>query len=83
MLPAREPGHGGDLNRPPVPLPQSPAQGLFHDLRTACEMPDQGLGPDETVATEPAKGIRPQWGDPTAFVTASFKSLWGHFAPDA
>lgn len=43
----------------------------------------KGLGPDETVATEPARGIRPEWGDPTAFVTASFKSLWGHFAPDA
>jgi cyclase len=43
----------------------------------------KGLGPDETLATEPAKGINPDWGDASPFVLASFKSLWGHYAPDA
>lgn len=43
----------------------------------------KGLGPDETLATEPAKGIYPAWGDSSPFVMASFKSLWGHYAPDA
>jgi cyclase len=43
----------------------------------------QGLGPAETLATEPAKGINPQWGDPQPFLTMAFKSLWGHLAPDA
>jgi len=43
----------------------------------------KGLSPAETLATEPAQGINPQWGDSAPFVTASFKSLWGHFAPDA
>jgi cyclase len=44
---------------------------------------NKGLGPEETVATEPAKEYAPQWGDPTSFVDAGFRSLWGHFAPDA
>jgi glyoxylase-like metal-dependent hydrolase (beta-lactamase superfamily II) len=43
----------------------------------------KGLSPDEALATEPAKGINPAWGDSSQFVTASFKGLWGHYAPDA
>jgi hypothetical protein len=43
----------------------------------------KGLSPAEAVATEPAKDLNPQWGDPAPFVTMAFKSLWGHFAPDA
>jgi glyoxylase-like metal-dependent hydrolase (beta-lactamase superfamily II) len=43
----------------------------------------KGLSPDETLATEPAKGLNPAWGDSSPFVLASFKSLWGHYAPDA
>jgi hypothetical protein len=42
-----------------------------------------GLGPAETLATNPAKDINPQWGDPRPFPTMAFKSLWGHLAPDA
>jgi len=43
----------------------------------------QGLGPDEAVARKPTAEFEPGWGDPTQFVTLAFKSLWGHFAPDA
>jgi glyoxylase-like metal-dependent hydrolase (beta-lactamase superfamily II) len=43
----------------------------------------QGLGPAEAIATDPAQGINPQWGDPQPFLTMAFKSLWGHLAPDA
>jgi glyoxylase-like metal-dependent hydrolase (beta-lactamase superfamily II) len=43
----------------------------------------QGLGPAEALATDPAKGINPQWGDSQPFLTMAFKSLWGHLAPDA
>jgi cyclase len=43
----------------------------------------QGLSPAEAIATDPAKGINPQWGDPQPFLTMAFKSLWGHLAPDA
>jgi hypothetical protein len=27
--------------------------------------------------------LNPQWGNPNAFVLMAFKSMWGHFAPDA
>ena len=43
----------------------------------------KGLGPLEVVATDPAKEFNPQWGDSRPFVNMAFKSLWGHFAPDA
>jgi hypothetical protein len=43
----------------------------------------KGLGPAEVLATEPAKEFKPDWGDSSAFVTMSFKSLWGHMAADA
>jgi glyoxylase-like metal-dependent hydrolase (beta-lactamase superfamily II) len=44
---------------------------------------NSGLGPDEAIAAQPAKGINESWGDSTQFATSAFKSLWGHFAPDA
>jgi glyoxylase-like metal-dependent hydrolase (beta-lactamase superfamily II) len=43
----------------------------------------KGMGPLEVVASDPAKELNPQWGDSRPFVNMSFKSLWGHFAPDA
>lgn len=44
---------------------------------------NKGLGPDEVIATAPAKEYAAQWGNPDAFVEAGFRSLWGHYAPDA
>lgn len=43
----------------------------------------KGLSPAEALATEPAKEFNPEWGSPNAFLDMAFKSLWGHFAPDA
>jgi glyoxylase-like metal-dependent hydrolase (beta-lactamase superfamily II) len=43
----------------------------------------KGLSPAEALATEPAKEFNPEWGTPNAFLDMAFKSLWGHFAPDA
>lgn len=51
-------------------------EGVVKSLRS-------GLGPDEAVAAQPAKGLLPAWGNPDRFVEQAFKSLWGHFAPDA
>jgi glyoxylase-like metal-dependent hydrolase (beta-lactamase superfamily II) len=39
--------------------------------------------PDEVVAAGPAADFEAKWGPSDSFVTASFKSLWGHYAPDA
>ena len=43
----------------------------------------KGMGPDEAYATGPAREFEAQWGDSRQFVLAAFRSLWGHFAPDA
>jgi glyoxylase-like metal-dependent hydrolase (beta-lactamase superfamily II) len=43
----------------------------------------KGMGPDEAYASGPAKEYETQWGDSKPFVLASFRSLWGHYAPDA
>jgi hypothetical protein len=44
---------------------------------------NKGLGPEEIVASAPAKEYEAQWGKPDVFVEAGFRSLWGHYAPDA
>jgi glyoxylase-like metal-dependent hydrolase (beta-lactamase superfamily II) len=44
---------------------------------------NKGMGPDEVVASAPAKEFAAQWGNPDVFVEAGFRSLWGHYAPDA
>jgi glyoxylase-like metal-dependent hydrolase (beta-lactamase superfamily II) len=43
----------------------------------------KGMSPDEAYASGPAKEFEAQWGDSKTFVLAAFKSLWGHYAPDA
>jgi cyclase len=43
----------------------------------------KGMGPEEALAAAPTKEFDGQWGDPTQFTTLAFRSLWGHFAPDA
>ena len=51
--------------------------------RRAFRSLNSGRGPTEAVDAKPAKEYEAQWGDSRAFVVASFKSLWGHYAPDA
>jgi hypothetical protein len=41
------------------------------------------MGPEEAYASGPAKEFEARWGDSKPFVLASFRSLWGHYAPDA
>ena len=43
----------------------------------------KGMSPEEAYDTGPAREYEAQWGDSKAFVLASFRSLWGHYAPDA
>jgi glyoxylase-like metal-dependent hydrolase (beta-lactamase superfamily II) len=43
----------------------------------------KGMGPDECADTQPAKEFEAKFGPSRGFVIASFKSLWGHYAPDA
>jgi glyoxylase-like metal-dependent hydrolase (beta-lactamase superfamily II) len=43
----------------------------------------KGMGPEEALAAAPTKEFDPKWGDPRQFTDLAFRSLWGHFAPDA
>ena len=43
----------------------------------------KGHGPDEAHASGPAREFEAAWGDSRQFVLDSFRSLWGHYAPDA
>ena len=62
---------------------QAQRAAYFSIYGRLVKCPTQGLSPAEAIATDPAKGINPQWGDPQPFLTMAFKSLWGHLAPDA
>jgi glyoxylase-like metal-dependent hydrolase (beta-lactamase superfamily II) len=42
-----------------------------------------GAGPADMLAANPAKDHVAKFGDPTRFLTESFKSLWPRLAPDA
>jgi glyoxylase-like metal-dependent hydrolase (beta-lactamase superfamily II) len=42
-----------------------------------------GFGPADVIAAAPAKEYEARYGDPTEFLEQSFRSLWGHMAPDA
>jgi glyoxylase-like metal-dependent hydrolase (beta-lactamase superfamily II) len=42
-----------------------------------------GFGPEDVLAAQPARDYVAKLGDPTQFLTESFKSLWPRVAPDA
>jgi glyoxylase-like metal-dependent hydrolase (beta-lactamase superfamily II) len=42
-----------------------------------------GFGPADVLAAAPAREFEPRYGDSTEFLDQSFRSLWGHMAPDA
>jgi len=42
-----------------------------------------GYGPADMLAANPAKEYVDRMGDPTRFLTESFKSMWPRMAPDA
>ena len=42
-----------------------------------------GFGPADVLAANPAKDYVAKLGDPTTFLTESFKSMWPRMAPDA
>ena len=42
----------------------------------------EARSPAEAVGAAPTKEFRPQWGDPSRFVTLAFESIWGQLTPD-
>jgi glyoxylase-like metal-dependent hydrolase (beta-lactamase superfamily II) len=47
------------------------------------KMMRSGYGPADVLAANPAKDFIGQMGDPTKFLTESFRSMWPRMAPDA
>jgi glyoxylase-like metal-dependent hydrolase (beta-lactamase superfamily II) len=74
------PANGPNLTKAELAQQQQMYATIFDRLGKLLR---KGLGPDEVAAAEPTKEFNAQWGDPKQFVDLAFKSLWGHFAPDA
>jgi len=74
------PANGPNLTRTELAEQQKMYATIFDRLGKLLR---KGLGPDEAAAAEPTKEFNARWGDPKQFVDLAFKSLWGHFAPDA
>jgi cyclase len=74
------PANGPILTRADLQAHRSMYMTIYERLVASL---NKGLGPDEAIAAEPTKEFAPQWGDPKEFVDSAFRSLWGHFAPDA
>jgi glyoxylase-like metal-dependent hydrolase (beta-lactamase superfamily II) len=47
------------------------------------KMMRSGFGPADVLAANPARDYAARMGDPTRFLTESFKSMWPRMAPDA
>lgn len=74
------PANGPVLARPDL---QKHREMYFSLYERLVALLNKGLGPDEVVAAQPAKEFAGEWGDPDRFVESAYRSLWGHFAPDA
>jgi glyoxylase-like metal-dependent hydrolase (beta-lactamase superfamily II) len=74
------PANGGIVDRPFL---QTCRDMYFQIFDRCVKQLVKGMGPDECADSQPAKEYEAQWGDSRAFVIAAFKSLWGHYAPDA
>jgi glyoxylase-like metal-dependent hydrolase (beta-lactamase superfamily II) len=48
-----------------------------------AKMLRSGFAPADVLAAAPAKEYEPRYGDSARFLEQSFRSLWGHMAPDA
>ena len=70
---------------PPITRAQLQAQRdlYFTVFDSLVKLLVKGLGPDEVVALRPAQAFEAQMGNSDVFVRTCFKSLWGHYAPDA
>ena len=73
------------VNGKVVPSGILQAQGKMYAtiLDRLSRLMRKGMGPEEALAAKPTQEFDAQWGDPRPFTLLAFKSLWGHFAPDA
>ncbi|HEY8506915.1 MAG TPA: MBL fold metallo-hydrolase [Steroidobacteraceae bacterium] len=74
------PANGPVLTRADLEAQRDMYAQIFDRLQKLLR---QGMGPDEAVAAAPAKEYEAKWGDASFFLNQAFRSMWGHFAPDA
>ena len=74
------PANGPVMGRAELKAQQAMYATIFDRLGKLLR---KGMGPEEVLAAGPTKEFDAQWGDPRQFTTLAFKSMWGHFAPDA
>lgn len=74
------PANGPLLTRADLETQQKMYATIFDRLGKLMR---KGLGPDEAIETGPAREFEARWGDSRAFLHRAFRSMWGHFAPDA
>ena len=74
------PANGPVLTRADLEAQQKMYATIFDRLGKLMR---KGLGPEEAIETAPSKEFDAQWGDSRQFLTLAFRSMWGHFAPDA
>ena len=74
------PANGGVITKAALQAQRDMYFTVFDNL---VKLLVKGLGPDEVVALKPAAAFEATMGPSDVFVRASFKSLWGHYAPDA
>lgn len=74
------PANGGVITKAALQAQRDMYFTVFDNL---VKLLVKGLGPDEVVALKPAAAFESTLGPSDVFVRASFKSLWGHYAPDA
>ena len=73
------PGSGPLLTRSDLEAQREMFMTIYRRL---AEMFFESRSPAEAVAANPTEEFRPDWGDPSLFVTRAFQSLWPHFTPD-
>jgi glyoxylase-like metal-dependent hydrolase (beta-lactamase superfamily II) len=69
------PGLGPTMTKAELAAQHEMYVGLMDQLEAMME---SGFGVSDVLAADPAAGLRPDWGDTAPFLTAAFKSFWGH-----
>jgi glyoxylase-like metal-dependent hydrolase (beta-lactamase superfamily II) len=73
------PGSGGLLTRAELVAQRDMYLVIYERL---MKLFFAARSPAEAVEAAPTEGFRPDWGDPSRFVTLGFESIWGQLTPD-
>jgi cyclase len=69
------PGSGVELDKPGFDSQMTLYKNLMAEMVALLR---QGRSADEVVIANPAVGLKPEWGDSSAFLDQGFRSFYGH-----